>query len=355
MSMKIIHCADLHLGSQLTSLPTGTIRNTRKNDILASFNRLIDYAKNNDIKIIVLSGDVFDSDRPTKKDKNFFYDAVRANRDITFLYLRGNHDVAESLTESLDNLKVFSDSWTSYKYDNVTISGIELSSNNKSSLYSTLCLDKDDLNVVMMHGDIYSKGKEYIDLKKLGNKNIDYLALGHIHKYGEARIDNRGIAVYPGCLDGRGFDELGEKGFVLLDIQDNTINYQFVPFSSRLVIEKNVDISNADTLYEAKSIVESEIRSISENSMVKIVLTGNVDFDTSNIDKDIESFLSNRFFFLKVYSSVKQNVKIEEFMNDLSLKGEFVRTVIQDQELKEDEQNEILILGMKLLNGEDIE
>ena len=82
--MKVIHCADLHLGSRLSSLPVGEIRDSRKNDLLNSFNRLIEFAKKKEIKIIVLSGDVFDSDRPAKKDKTFFYDAIKANPEITF-------------------------------------------------------------------------------------------------------------------------------------------------------------------------------------------------------------------------------------------------------------------------------
>ena len=54
----------------------------------------------------------------------------------------------------------------------------------------------------------------------LKNKNIDYLALGHIHGYKEAPLDGRGKYCYPGCLEGRGFDECGKKGFVLLNIEN---------------------------------------------------------------------------------------------------------------------------------------
>ena len=353
--MKIIHCADLHLGSRLTSLPVGNIRDTRKNELLTSFNRLIDYAKNNDIKVIVFSGDVFDSDRPAKKDKTFFYNAIKANPDITFLYLRGNHDIEESLEEHFDNLLLFNDSWTSYEIDGITFTGIELSNNNNTSLYSSLSLDKNALNIVLMHGDINTKGKEYIDIKKLANKNIDYLALGHIHMYGEYKIDSRGLAVYPGCLDGRGFDELGEKGFVVLDIDDNNIKHTFIPFSSRIIVEKDIDISSANSLYEAKNIVQSELNEINNSSLVKVVLTGKVSFDISGIENDISSFLGDKFFYLKVESELKPIVKVEDYKNDLSLKGEFVRTLSSNTEYSEEEREEILSLGIKLLSGEDIE
>ena len=79
-----------------------------------------------------------------------------------------------------------------------------------------------------MHGqesDTDAKDKaEIINLKQLKNKNIDYLALGHIHTYKQSKLDNRGTYCYSGCLEGRGFDECGEKGFVLLNIEDVTIS-----------------------------------------------------------------------------------------------------------------------------------
>ena len=352
--MKIIHCADLHLGSRLTSLPSGDVRNSKKNEVLNSFTQMLNYAKKNEIKIIMLSGDVFDSNRPSKKDKNYFYDAIRANSDITFLYLRGNHDTEESLNETLDNLITFTTDWKTYDFDNITISGIELSETNKTSLYSTINLDKDKINIVMMHGDVSSKGKDFIDYKKLSNKNIDYLALGHIHSYMENRIDSRGVYVYPGCLVGRGFDELGEKGFVVLDVSDK-VNYSFIPVESHQFLEKEIDISGAKNLYDAKEIINDKIKDISKSSLLKIILVGSVDFDITSIDSSIESFFQQNFFFLKVYTNVKENINISDYLNDFSLKGEFVRKVYNDKELSNDERNEILSLGMKLLNGEDIE
>ena len=353
--MQIIHASDLHLGSRLTSLPTGNIRENRKNEILRSFNKMIDYAKQHNIKIIMLSGDVFDSDRPSKKDKTFFYDAIKANNEITFLYLRGNHDIEESLVENLDNLKTFKDEWITYNFDGVSISGIELSPNNKTSLYSSLSLNKNNLNIVIMHGDVNTKGKEFIDLKKLSNKNIDYLALGHIHTYNELIIDKRGIAIYPGCLDGRGFDELGEKGFVVLDIDNNIINHKFIPFSSRLIVEKRIDISDASNLYEANNIIQSEISSINSSSLVKIILTGKVNFEIGNIEETICSFFSDKFFYLKVYSELKRIINIDDYKNDFSLKGEFVRNISSNLDLTALEKEELLNIGIKLLNGEDIE
>ena len=103
-------------------------------------------------KVIVLAGDVFDSDRPLKKDKEFFYSVVKNNPDIDFLYLRGNHDNLESCSEDLDNLKTFTGEWSGYSYGNVEFYGLETAAENYSSMYSSLKLDPAKINIVILHG-----------------------------------------------------------------------------------------------------------------------------------------------------------------------------------------------------------
>ena len=80
--MKIIHTADIHLGSRMDSRFSKEIADERKAELRNTFKRLVEYAKENDVSVIMLCGDVFDSDRPFKKDKDFFYGVITANHDI---------------------------------------------------------------------------------------------------------------------------------------------------------------------------------------------------------------------------------------------------------------------------------
>ena len=81
--MKIIHAADLHLGSKIEA-KLKDISEERKAEVRNSFLRLAKYAHENDIHVILLSGDVFDSDRPFKKDKDTFYSVIKQYPDIDF-------------------------------------------------------------------------------------------------------------------------------------------------------------------------------------------------------------------------------------------------------------------------------
>lgn len=353
--MKFIHCADIHLGSKIESKFPREKSNERKAELRASFSRMIAYAKDNGVRAVLLSGDVFDSDRPLKKDKEFFYSVVRCNPDIDFIYLRGNHDIMESYTEyDLENLKTFSEAWQSYRYEDVVISGIELCAENARSFYSSLVLDKTKTNIVMLHGQISdSEAIGRIKLAKLKNKNIDYLALGHIHSFTEGKLDERGAYVYAGCLEGRGFDEIGEKGFVEINIGQQ-VAYKFIENSFRVLDEITVDISDTQDAYSACRKVKDLIKNKRED-IIRVNLTGEVSYDCGGIEKEVEKQLEKDYYLVNVKSKVTQKFDIEKISGDISLRGEFLRTVLQSDGYTDEEKQEIISIGLRALDGREVD
>ena len=350
--MKIIHTADIHLGSKMDTKFNKEKADERKRELRDTFRRMVEYAKDNGVSVIMLCGDVFDSDSPFKKDKDFFYSVVKSVPDIDFLYLKGNHDNGGAIPEELpENLKLFSEQWTAYSYENVVICGTEICPANRSSYYSSLVLDKEKCNIVMLHGDTSA---EDINLKKLKNKNIDYLALGHIHKRSEGQIDERGEYVYCGCLEGRGFDEPGEHGFELLDIDGNKIKRTFIPFAKRQINEINVDITGCKNALEASTAVTNKVR-FSKEDIYRINLTGEINFDVDNFTEDVEYYLRNECYFINIKDKTSRKIDISQYENDLSIKGEFVRTVISKKDLSEEEKMAIINCGLKALDGKEID
>ena len=322
----------------------------RAREVRASFERMISYAKREGIDTILLAGDVFDNDRPFKKDKEFFYSAVRRNSEITFFYLRGNHDGNESYTEEIENLKTFNSTWTSYTLGwNVVLSGIEMDRNNALSMYSTLNLDPDNLNIVMLHGQAgESSGENKINLLRLKNKGIDYLALGHVHTQGKKAIDERGVSVYSGCLEGRGFDETGKKGFMVYDTDTKEVN--FVPFAYRTIEEIDIDISGTQDGYGAAQKIKSEIH-IDEKNLLRLNLVGEIDFVDETLAADVEKYISDICYFVSVKDKTRLKIDYSAFRDSLSLKGEFVR-LVSGEDLDDEDRQKILDIGMKALSGE---
>lgn len=353
--MKMIHCADIHLGSKMEAKLPKEKADERKAEVRASFEKMVQYAKEEKVRAILLAGDVFDSDRPLKKDKVFFYDVVRHNPEIDFLYLRGNHDSMESYTESdLDNLKTFGTEWKSYDYGDITVTGIEMAPENALSLYASLQLNPKQKNIVMLHGQTASVAEmDKIHLAKLKNRYIDYLALGHVHSYQTGSLDERGMYAYCGCLEGRGFDEIGEKGFVLLDVE-NDIKFRFIPSSCRKIAEIQVDVSEADGIYNAcqKAREAAKMRCAKED-MLRLNLTGEIAFDNEGLAGEAERLLSPYFYFVSVKDKTLRKFDVQALQGDISLRGEFIRTVLASQEYTDAQKQQIINAGLKALSGKE--
>ncbi len=362
--MKIIHCADLHLDSKMTTNLSQEQARERRKEIIRTFTRMVEYAEKNEVRIILIAGDLFDTRSVSAMARNTVKDMIYSHPQIDFLYLRGNHDsdnFLSKLEEMPENLLLFDNEWTAYRYGNVVISGLELSGENHVAAYNSLVLNHEDYNIVTLHGQVgeYQNREqvESISLDALANKNIDYLALGHVHHYVQENLDNRGIYCYPGCLEGRGFDECGPKGFVLLDINDETRRAEasFIQIAARTLYSLEVDVTGMLTTREVAVCMEQEIAKYSypSASMVKFVLTGEVEVDADFNCEYLQDLFTDYFYFEKVYDKTKLRINYSDYEKDASLKGEFIRMVL-NSELKEEQKAEVIRCGILALSGEEV-
>lgn len=355
--MKIIHCADIHLDSAMETHMTAEQASIRNAEIIDSFIRMTEFAAKNSVRAVIIAGDLFDGERVKTNTVETILDAIRRTPEVDYLYLAGNHDNAAHVFSDRElpkNLKQFGREWRTYRYDDVTISGIEIFSENASSLYQNIPNENDCVNIISLHGQNGTTcGVDKINLNLLQNKGIDYLALGHIHSYSSKRLDSNGIYCYSGCLEGRGFDECGEKGFVLLTIESGSIHHEFVPFCCRKLHSVTVDITGLTKNPEILQSMKSLTQDIQSNDMVEFILKGDSD-PTANISVSyLQKQISRRFFFTKVKNESHMAINPEDYKNDISLKGEFIRLVL-NSDISDEEKAAMIRLGIQALMGEEI-
>ena len=351
--MQIIHTADLHLDSRLETNLDPVKAKERKRELLLSFDNLINYAKNNNVEAILISGDLFDRPKISAKTREYILGIIEEAPMIQFLLIYGNHDFNMFQEHPMglpSNLHIFKDKWETISFKNVDITGIS-GENISPALYDNLCLNRSKKNIVMLHGDITNLNS--IPLSMLKERNIDYLALGHLHKYQKGKLDDRGIWVYPGCLEGRGFDEEGPKGFVLLDITDSSIESKFIPFSKRILHDIKVDITNCDSWVEIRRNVTLKLTDIPQSDMVRVRLVGEYDLSLIKQNELLEQSLNQQYYFARVSDESRLRINAKEYENDISLKGEFIRNVLASK-LSEDDKNRIIEYGIKALMKEEI-
>ena len=369
--MKIIHCADVHLDSPLTSNLDRQRAAERNNELLGTFSDMADYAVREGVHAIIIAGDLFDRNRVSPSVKNIVYGVMSAHPELIFFYLRGNHDTEDAGNQPQNlpaNLKMFGSDWTSYVLwsglsgdRKITVTGAEFQKDHPLD-YSELMTDPESINLVVLHGQLSEYGSwsrpEDIDIQKLEGRNIDYLALGHIHQYRTGKLAPRGKYCYPGCLEGRGFDEKGDHGFVLLDVDVRTgqIEDTFVPFAKRRLYELNVDITGCMTTADMMERMWEALRGSTcrQTDMVKFVLNGEISVECEKNLDYLEQQFNEMFYFVRVSDQSRLAVDYHDYELDVSLKGEFIRLVQSAEDLTGQEKAETIRCGLQALNEEDI-
>ncbi|MCL2862185.1 MAG: metallophosphoesterase [Firmicutes bacterium] len=370
--MKLIHCADLHIGKNFSSLPQD-VRGVMQRSLIDNFVSMMRFAHDNAVDVVMISGDFFDRAKVAISCKKEVLGIVSSFPHISVIYLKGNHDALAEFDDELvvpSNLLIVpnneEDDWTYYRYEEegVTIAAIDLNSQYDASFYERLVLHKDNFNIVMMHGmtKAITEGGQFervVDLNRLRNKNVDYLALGDIHipDYEVRKLDNRGHYAYSGSLTGTGFDEIGERGFFLLEAEQNKLTRSFARMTKRQFRIIDVDITHCDTHSKIYSQVDFVLDKLRRNDFINDLLRINLigKYEASTI-KDLENLalkLNEEFFFAEVKDSSTLDVSSIN-CHELSLKSKFASLVLRDTTLTKEEQDKILEFGIKALQRETL-
>ena len=351
--MKIIHTSDLHIGSPLTSvLPKEKVR-TRRNELFEAFYRMTEEASMIGAVAFIIAGDLFDCENVSGRDIERTLSIIERKNDITFLYLPGNHEgeVLASRGNLPKNLFVFGKEWSYIDIGEVTFFG---RSETGSNMFDGLKLDRERINIAVLHGTLTDRSREggFIGKTDASEKGIDYIALGHYHSFSHEKLDNRTVAVYSGVPEGRGFDELGECGYVEIDASFGKLDYTFKPSSKRRILEIPCDITGLDTQNDILKASREVLAKANGSDIVRLVITGehspelyaDTDMLTISLERD--------FFHFEVRDSSRLVINAEDYKYDRSLKGEFIRLILSKDELTDTQRDKTIRLGLNALMGD---
>ena len=400
--VRLIHTADLHLDSAFSSRFSKEEAEERRRNLLIAWNKLLQYGIERRVQAILISGDLFDSPVVSRSTMEIFLSSIRKNPEISFFYLRGNHDTKNTFRFRDDlpkNLFLFSKEGKKYRLkEKLVLLGQEFygterrsefteesygtesllelpeeleelgeeellsPSSAKDAVQSIWNLKEEDCNILMLHGALREGGSEVqneqgISLKQLSRYPIHYLALGHIHKREEGKCGSLNY-IYPGCLQGRGFDEEGEKGFYYLEIEEETkeIKAEFVPLKEGAFRIIPLFLSEEDGTLDAEEKIRESLKKegAEAKDSVRIILKGEKRAEEERNLRYLEKQLEEEYAYIEIKEETKLKLRKEEFIHEKGLKGEFLRMVSESESLSEEEKEKLMILGIGLLQGEEL-
>lgn len=279
---KFIHCADLHLGSRFVGVKSRDERLAERmfDSTFDSFSNIIDLVHSENADFMIISGDMFDSDTTTPGTRARYTELLE-KAEVPCYIVRGNHDFRTSWEESIplpSNAHEFGGEPETFIHNlknggQVELTGISFSDRHtKENLASKLKGSGDLFTIGCVHCDV-DGGDESVyapcSFNDFMGKNIDYWALGHIHK--REILYERPYVVYPGNPQGRSIKESGEKGAYVVTVESDVVrDLKFVPTQAILWETKEIDITGRDL----NSLINEVSSAVGRDSIVRLTVTG---------------------------------------------------------------------------------
>ena len=292
--MKFIHIADMHLDSPFVNLSDkdimGDIRRLEQRKVLK---KIIEYIKENNINYLFISGDLYEHKYIKQTTIEYLNNLFKEIPEVKVFIAAGNHDpkVKNSYYNKFnwnENVKIFNSFIEKIEEPDCNIYGYSFDDFycNNCGLENVFVEQNEKPNILILHGNldgIQKDDRPYNPISKnlLLEKGFDYVALGHIHKLDYNSYLNQKI-VYPGSTVSLGFDELGEHGMIVGEINNDNLKLKFVQLDDELFTKRELNVDNISSKEELIEKINS--LEIPSNEYVEIILTGGRNFEINKYD-----------------------------------------------------------------------
>ncbi len=358
--IKIVQSGDFHLDSPLSLHHLG-FRQKRREELLYAFKNVIDFAEQENAHLLLLTGDLFDSNRVTRKTLDFIVQSLGTFSGKVFIS-PGNHDPAtiEGLYDEIpfpDNTHVFKDYEEIYleELDCVVCGqGFNAEFSHENLLEGKEAPTKGKIKIMIMHGEVSSTENPYNPITKesIQASHFNYLALGHRHEFSGILREGKTSYAYAGIPEGRGFDEQGDKGVIVGKIYDHGVNLIFKKLCQRTYEEIKVDISGCITSADMVESIKKKMGS--KRTIYQVSLVGELPSYISVDLKTLEEILRRNCDDLTLYDETKVFSR-EVICRERSIQSLFLKAV--EKKRREMDSDEVLLeevqnMGLRILGGE---
>ena len=288
--LTLLHAADLHLGSPFRGLAgDGELPAVFADCTFDAFTRLVDLAIAEQVDAVLLAGDLYDQkDRSLRARLHLKEQLQRLHlAAIPSFLVHGNHDPLDGDPGALSlpsSAKVFGASFEEVELPKFCVQGISFpTAEVRENLSARFGRRGNKPTVGLLHCNVGGHSGHYdyapCTLQDLERAGLDYWALGHVHTRALHPLAGNALAAYPGNLQGRHVYETGERGALLVTLDEArqaAPSARFVPLDTvrwhRLDVPID-DVESIDALIDLSlSAITRAARALP--SVVRLQLTG---------------------------------------------------------------------------------
>lgn len=274
--ISFIHAADLHLDSPMVGLKhlPKHIFTRVKESTFTALKKITAAAIRQQVDFVILAGDLYDGeDRSLRAQSRFRLEMQKlADQDIPVYVIHGNHDHLNGSWVNLDmpaNVHVFNGEVETMIVHTkcgeiVHLYGFSYPARHvfERKIDDYIKTPGADFHIGILHGN--ETGRTDHDnyapfsTKDLLQKDMDYWALGHIHK--RTILSEHPAIIYPGNIQGRNKKETGKKGFYHVVLSEQETKLTFLESADIVWEETIVDAHNAGSFQDVLHLCQTAIQ-----------------------------------------------------------------------------------------------
>lgn len=330
MSVKIFHCADLHLDTPFSLSPLKAEK--RNSELRVAFSNAISYAKDREADLFFIAGDLFDGRYVTIETAEWVIGEISKLNNCRFFITPGNHDPFNeespyALLSWPDNVTIFTEK-ARIEIPELGVDvygcGFVTNSFNDSPVTGYPELNDDRINILVCHGDVgmpLSKDGPIL-LSEIEKSGFDYIALGHIHQSNGVNVLGKTSYAYSGCVEGRGFDEVGYKGALFGTVSKGEVSLKGIRLSQKRFEIVKVIMDPYASKLELIEIIKKNIKSFGSDTALRIVLEGEMPEGIIITVNDIEN-IASRPHYMEIVDNTYPHTELGNIENEMTLRGVF--------------------------------
>ncbi len=346
-TLKLLHAADLHLDSPFEGLSSGkaAMRRSEQRELLG---RLAALVGREGVQLVLLPGDLLDSD-------NSYYETgeelIRCltQMAVPVFIAPGNHDYYAPRSpwarlKLPGNVRVFTENEIQgYTLRNlgVRVYGAAFTEKHSGPLLKNFRAPREEgvFNLLCLHGELGRPDSPYDPISEaaLAESGIDYAALGHIHKASGLLRAGSTWYSWPGCPEGRGFDETGEKTVSIVTLDGSLCELRTVCIAKRRYEIVRLDMEGEDPLLA----IPSRLPDDTVGDVYRIVLTGETDAPPDL--RRLYENLSDMFFELQLRDETRLRRSVWDSAGEDTLRGLFLSRLRERFEKAHSEEERIRV------------
>lgn len=393
MRVRFLQISDLHLGGGVSpALELDAARAARLREApLAALRAACDLARAEGVEAILVPGDLFDAEAVEAAAINEAVGLLNTVAPIPVVIAPGNHDAyaadgyysraflrARGRSVWGDHVQIFDDDEPRRVplagRPDVVLTGSCFTGNvtaDERPLARALPADASALNLLLLHGsrEGFATGRKvtcpFSDAELLAQP-FDYTALGHYHSHATIRDASGTVrAAYAGCPQGRGLDETGDKGALLVSVSREggvrRVEVEFHPLARHRIHLLEIDVTGFDSVGALTAALESRLAASGarpKDDVVVARLEGR--WPRGSTPSLPEGYAGRFFHFVLDASRVVPDYDLDALeRQDRTVAGAFVRRLLPRVKAEEDEEarrvlRNALFYGLDALHEETV-